>query len=101
MLMRSSPLPRNQSAGCGDETPWRTVHHNPPKKIAPSKPPASPASVSVSVSFIAVLRFLPHRLVLLRHPIPRIQTADRETDDQQRQRPWVRARMMLVQPDTE
>ena len=78
MLIRSSMLPRNQSAGRWDETPLRTVHHRPPKKIAPSTPPASHASISVSVSFIVILLLLAHRLVFLGDPMPRIQTADRE-----------------------
>src|ERR1035438_1837071 len=101
MLMRNSPLPRNQSAGRGDETPLRTVHHSPPKKNAPRPPPASHASASVSVSFIAILLSVPHRLVLLGNPVPRIQTADGETDDHQRQRPRMCPGMVLIQPGAE
>ena len=44
MLIRSSRLPKNQSAGRLDETPLRTVHQRPPKKIAPSNTPATNAS---------------------------------------------------------
>jgi hypothetical protein len=43
MLVRSSRLPRNQSAGRFDERPLRTVHQRPPKKNTPSKTPALPA----------------------------------------------------------
>src|SRR5664280_640362 len=101
MLIRSSRLPKNQSAGCLDETPLRTVHQRPPKKIAPSKPPATPASPSVRVSFIVILLSVPHGLVLLGDPIPRIQAADRQSGHQQRQCPGVLAWMVFVQPDTE
>src|SRR5664280_1973553 len=62
MLIRSSRLPKNQSAGCLDETPLRTVHQRPPKKIAPSKRPATNASARVSNSFIVILLFVPHAL---------------------------------------
>src|SRR5664280_3253551 len=100
MLIRSSRLPKNQSAGCLDETPLRTVHQRPPKKIAPSKRPATNASARVSNSFIVILLFVPHCLVFLGDPMPRIQTADREPGHQQRQRPGMLARMVFVQPDT-
>src|ERR1035437_4589579 len=101
MLIRNSPLPRNHRAGCFDDRPLRTVHHRPPKKIAPSKKPTTPAKASISVSFIGILLFLPHGLVFLDDPVPRIQTADRETGHQQRQRPGMLARVVLVQPETE
>ena len=101
MPIRSSRLPKNQSAGCVDATPLRTVHQRPPKKIAPRAPPASPASASVNVSFIVILLLLPHRLVFLGHPMPRIQTAEGETGHQQRQRPGPCARMASVQPEAE
>ena len=35
MLIRSNKLPKNQNAGCSDETPLRTVHQRPPKKMTP------------------------------------------------------------------
>ena len=38
--VRSRRLPKNQTAGCWDETPLRTVHQSPPKKIVPSTTPA-------------------------------------------------------------
>src|SRR5665811_2522485 len=101
MLIRSSRLPKNQSAGCLDEAPLRTVNQRPPKKIAPSNIPAANASARDKNSFIVILLFVPHLLVFLGHPMPRVQTADREPGHQQRQRPGMLARIMLVQPDTE
>src|ERR1035438_1388786 len=86
MVMRSSRLPRNHSAGCLEDTPLRTVHQRPPKKIAPSTPPASHASTSVEASFIVVvLPFLPHRPVFLGDPVPRVEAAKQEAGHQQRQ----------------
>jgi hypothetical protein len=79
----------------------RTVHQRPPKKTAPSPTPATHASARVNVSFIVILLFLPHRLVFLGDPVPRVQTADRESGHQQRQRPGMLARMVFVQPDAE
>src|ERR1035437_915298 len=101
MLIRNSPLPRNQSAGRGEETPRRTVHQRPPKKSAPSKTPDVHARTNISGSFIAVLLFIAHGLFLLSHPIPRIHTTERQADDHQRQCPCMLARMMLVQPEAE
>src|SRR5208283_4241734 len=97
----TSRLAKSQSAGCLDETPLRTVHQSPPKNTAPSPPPAAHASTSIRVSFIVILRFLPHRLVFLGHPIPRIQTADCEPGHQQCRRPAMPAGVVFVQPDSE
>src|SRR3990172_9573945 len=98
MLMRASALPKNQSAGRGDEAPLLTVHQSPPKKIAPRAAPATHASASISVSFTGIVLFLPHGTVFLGDPVPRIDTAEREPGHQQRQRPGVRSRMVFVQP---
>src|ERR1035441_3367211 len=101
MLIRSSRLPKNQSAGWLDEAPLRTVNQRPPKKIAPSNTPAASAGARNNNSFIVILLFVPYLLVFFGHPMPRIQTADREPGHQQRQRPGMLARITLVQPDTE
>src|SRR5665647_2881768 len=87
MLIRSNRLPKNQNAGCSDETPLRTVHQRPPKKMAPSNMPANNASASSKTSFIAILPFVSHGFVFFRYPVPRIEAADREPSHQQRQRP--------------
>src|ERR1039458_9558418 len=87
MPIRTSRLAKNQSAGCLDETPLRTVHQSPPKNTAPSPPPAAHASTNIRVSFIVILLFLPHGFVFLGNPMPRIQTANHEPAHQQRQRP--------------
>src|SRR5579864_3539395 len=100
-LIRSSMLVKNHSAGRGDETPLITVHQRPPKKNAPSNRPAANAGARTKTSFIVILLFVPNLLVFLGHPVPRIQTTDGKPGHQQRQRPGVRARVMLVQPDTE
>src|ERR1039458_10803844 len=47
MPIRASRLAKNQSAGCLDETPLRTVHQSPPKNTAPSPPPAAHASTNI------------------------------------------------------
>src|ERR1035438_3069079 len=99
MLIRSNMLPRNQNAGDLEEMPLRTVHQRPPKKIAPSKSPAINASARNKTLFIVVLRFVVHGLVFLGNPVPRIQTADRQSDHQQRQCPWMFAWVMIIQPD--
>src|SRR5579864_3869455 len=100
-LIRSSMLVKNHSAGRGDETPLITVHQRPPKKNAPSNRPAANGGARTNTSFIVILLFVPNLLVFLGHPVPRIQTADREPGHQQRQCPGVRARIMLVEPDAE
>ena len=88
MLIRSSRLPRNQSAGCLDETPLRTVHQRPPKKIAPSKTPATNASTRVRVSFIVILLFVPHLPCLPWRPNARHSNSRSiKPGHQQRQRP--------------
>src|ERR1700688_379486 len=97
-LIRRSKLPKNHSAGRGDETPLITVHHRPPKNKAPRNRPAVNAGAKEKSSLIAILLFVPHRFVFLRHPMPRVPTADREPGYQQRQRPGVLARIMFVQP---
>src|ERR1039458_2417641 len=101
MLIRSSMLPKNQSAGRWDETPLITVHQRPPKKNAPSNRPAANAGARNKNSFIVILLFVPHLFLFLGHPMPRIETTDCEAGHQQRQRPGMLARIMLVQPDTE
>src|SRR5664280_1461510 len=101
MLIRTSRLPKNQSAGCLDETPFLTVHQRPPKKTTPSKSPTANASASVRVSFIVILLFVPHRFVFLDDPMPRIQTTNRQPGHQQRQRPGMPARVVSVQPNPE
>src|ERR1035437_8239854 len=100
MPIRTSRLAKNQSAGCLDETPLRTVHQSPPKNTAPSPPPAALASTNTRLSFIVILLFLLHCLFFLDDPMPRVQTADREPAHQQRQSPGMLARMVFVQPDT-
>src|ERR1022692_2352652 len=101
MLVRSNRLPKNRSAGCLDETPLRTVHQRPPKNIAPSRTPPSRASTRPKASVIVVLLFVSHLLVFLAHPMPGIQTAENQADDQKRQRPGDLSWIALVQPDTE
>src|ERR1019366_5449194 len=101
MLIRSSMLPKNHSAGRGDETPLTTVHQRPPKKNAPSNRPAAHAGARNKNSFIVILLFVPNLLVLLGHPMPRIKTSDGEPGHHQRQCPGMLARIILVQPDTE
>src|SRR5271156_6596704 len=101
MLIRSSRLPKNQSAGRWDERPFRTVHQRPPKKIAPSHAPAANASARDKKSFIVILLFVPNLLVFLGHPMPRIQTADDQADNQQHQSPGLGSGIALVQPETE
>jgi len=49
--------------------------------MAPSNRPAIHASASVNHSFIPILLFVPHRLVFPGDPMPRIQTANGQTDD--------------------
>src|SRR5664279_1758150 len=101
MLIRSNMLPKNQNAGCSDETPLRTVHQRPPKKMAPSNRPANNDSASNKTSFIGILLFLPDGFVFIRHPVPRIEAADREPGHQQRERPGVLSWIVPVQPHTE
>src|ERR1035441_9301808 len=84
MLVRSKRLPKNQSAGCSDEKPLRTVHHRPPKNIAPSKAPVTSASTRLKPSLIMILLLIcAHFLVFLIHPMPGIQTSNGQADDQQ------------------
>src|ERR1035438_673162 len=99
MLVRSNRLPKNQSAGWLEEKPLRTVHHRPPKNIAPSKTPITRASARLKISFIVILLLLAHLLVFFVHPVPGIQTADYQAGDQQRQRPGMPSWMVMVQPD--
>src|SRR5512135_1920667 len=94
-------LPRNQSAGCLDETLLRTVHQRPPKNSAPSKTPVTKASARTTLSFIMILLVPLHLLVLLIHPMPGIHTPDDQPDDQQRQRPGMPSWMAIVQPNAE
>src|ERR1700733_5967041 len=101
MPVRSNRLPKNSIAGCLDDIPLRTVHQRPPKNIAPSETPATSANTRTKASYIVVLLFVSHLLVFLAHPMPGIQTADDQTDYQQRQRPGNLSRMTIVQPDTE
>src|SRR5664280_62272 len=101
MVVRSKRLPRNHSAGCSDEKPLRTVHHRPPKNIAPSKAPVTRATTRLKPSFIIILLLIrAHFLVFLIHPMPCIQTSNGQADDQQHQRPGMVSRMAIVQPDT-
>src|ERR1035438_9535329 len=101
MLVRSRTLPKNQSSGSSDEKPLRTVHHRPPKNIAPSKAPVTRASTRLKPSFIMILLLIrAHFLVFLIHPMPCIQTPNGLADDQQHQRPGMVSRMAIVQPDT-
>src|SRR5689334_22380645 len=99
MLVRTNWLPTNQSAGWLDERPLRTVHHRPPKKIAPSRTPTTNGRIRVKASFMVFLRFLAHCLVFLGDPMPGIHTTDDQADDQQCQRPGMVSWMMFVQPD--
>src|ERR1039458_1253475 len=101
MPVRSNRLPRNQSAGCVDEEILRIVHQRPPKNIAPSKTPVTKASARLTVSFVTILIYLSHLLVFLVYPVPGIQTADCQADNQQHQRPGMFPWMTIVQPDTE
>src|ERR1035438_5174871 len=100
-MVRSNRLQRNQSAGCWDEEPLRTVHQRPPKNITPSKTPVTVANTRLKASVIIILLFLPHLLVFLVHPMPGIQTADGQANDQQHQRPGMVSWMAIVEPDTE
>src|SRR6202451_84010 len=101
MLIRNNMLTKNQDAGCLDESPLRTVHKRPPKKIAPSTPPARNARANVRVSFIVSLLIVPHGLVFLGTPVPGVETAERKPGYQERKRPGMFSRMMLVQPDSQ
>src|SRR5580698_8064866 len=101
MLIRSSRLPKNQSAGCFDETHCRTVHHSPPKRIVPITPPATQDRNNVRVSFILVLLPFANGLVFAGNPMPRVQTSDGEPANQECQRPAMFAGVVLVQPKTE
>src|ERR1700690_3327663 len=94
-------LPRNQSAAFFAATPFRTAPQRPPKKIVPSKMPATSASARIKKLFIAILRFVAHGFFFLGDPMPRVQAANRQPDYKQRQRPRMFARMMIVQPDAE
>src|SRR5581483_7924027 len=94
-------LPRNHSAGRLEETPLRTVHQRPPKKMAPSKNPAAKATAGIRNSFIVALRFVLHCFCFLRDPIPSVQTSDRQPDHQERQGPRMFAWMVFIQPDAE
>jgi hypothetical protein len=49
--------------------------------------PAANAGARNKNSFIVILQFVPHLVVFLGYPMPRIQTADCEPSHQQRQRP--------------
>src|SRR5574344_806132 len=82
MLVRINRLPRNQNAGFLDESPFRTVHQSPPKKTAPSRKPAIRDKKRCNISFIVILLFLLHFLVLFGYPVPCIQAADKKADDQ-------------------
>src|ERR1035438_2630533 len=101
MAVRSNTLHRNQSAGCLDDTPLRTVHQRPPKNIAPTKTPVSRDSARRTISFVMILLFLLHLLVFLPHPMPGIRAADDQARNQQSQRPGMFSRMAIVEPDTE
>src|ERR1700722_4937654 len=101
MPVRSNTLPKNQSPGCLDEKPLRTVHQRPPKNIAPSKMPVTRASARLKASFIVILLSVSHFLLFLGDPMPRIETTDCESGNQQSQRPGMFARVVFVQPNTE
>ena len=58
--------------------------YTPPKKNAPSKAPAINAGAS---DWRSLIRILPHFLVLRVDPMPRIEAADAQTKEEQRQRP--------------
>src|SRR5476649_1843185 len=99
MPMRSTILPKNQSATCLDEAIWRTVHQRPPKKIAPIPKPAIHASNNVSVSLMVIFLFFAHGFFFLGDPMPRIEATDHESCHQERQCPGMLARIVFVQPD--
>src|SRR5271169_4330210 len=107
MPVRSSRLMLNHSAGCLADTPFNTVHHRPPKNIAPSSKPASNARASCTSSFIfrlPVLVYLPilvYLPVFFGDPMPRIQAADDQADYQQRECPGMDTRVTLIQPNTQ
>lgn len=56
-------------------------------------------SLRCKVLFIFILRFPSHFLVFLSDPMPGIQTADGETDNQQHQCPGMASWAVFVQPD--
>src|SRR5450830_122213 len=101
MHIRSNMLPVNQSAGRLELTPRRTVHHRPPKKIAPSKMPATNANAKLNGSFITVLLLLVYFPVFLGHPMPRIEATEPQSDGQQHERPGTAPWIAIVQPDSE
>ena len=76
MLIRSTILQKNQSAGRWDDTPLITVHQRPPKKKAPRIRPPANGGANNRNSFIFIRLLVPDFLVFLRHPMPCIQTTD-------------------------
>ncbi len=86
MPVRSDKLPKSQTADRFEATTFWTVHQSPPKNIPPSKTPAAKAEIKLKYSFIVFL-LLPNLIFFFGNPIPGIKAANRQTDDEQRQRP--------------
>src|SRR5512137_2344333 len=85
---------------CLAATPLRTVHHSPPKKNIPSNIPASSAGASSSGSVMFVSLRVDF-FVFLVYPMPGVETAQPQTDGEQRERPRMFAGVMLVDPDAQ
>src|ERR1700679_2971885 len=66
--------------------------------MIPSNAPASSNRVIAGSSVMLILRCLMHLLLFLCHPMPRIEAADGQSDNQQGERPGMYSWMMPVQP---
>src|SRR5674476_36231 len=99
MLVRARKLVKNQKAIRLEEIANRTVNQRPPKNTAPSSSPHANATTSGRCSRIGSPLFIPHRLVLVRDPVPRIHAPDHKSGSHERQRPRVLPRMMLIKPE--
>src|SRR5664279_3392287 len=49
---------------------------------------------------MVILLIFAHFFIFLRHPMPGIQTADKQTNDQQHQCPGIASWMVFINPDT-
>ncbi len=86
-LIRERKLAKNHSAGRCDAMHLRSVHHRPPKNMAPSPSPAAHDRKRVDPSFIVRLPLAVHGLLFVRDPVPSVETADRKPGHQQHQGP--------------
>src|SRR5665213_378132 len=97
--MRSTRLIENHNAGLRLVMPRLTVHHRPPKKSAPRN---TPAKTAIDAGMNSVNIFPPCGMdvaVFLAHPMPSIEAADSEADDEQSEGPGVDSPTTLVEPN--